>query len=289
MKIKIKTPAKINLFLDVIERDKNNYHKIITIFQAITLFDKIIIKESEYDKIISNIKSLETTDNLIFRAINLIREKYNINKKFYIKLNKNIPIGAGLGGGSSDAAAVILGLIKKYHIPINKKEILKLGMSIGSDVNFFLNGCKTQIGEGYGNILSPISTNFKYYIILIYPDIHISTKENYKMLSKNMFKKGEKYLDEIYSAIKEKKVDKLINNLYNIFEYNTFKRYYEIKEIKEELLKEGANNALMSGSGSSVYAICKEKNKAKKIYKKLKKKYKNIYLIAPYYGDVQIK
>jgi len=166
--------------------------------------------------------------------------------------------------------------------------MLDLGKELGADVNFFINRSGIQYGEHYGEKLTPLKFRGNYYIILIYPDIHISTKDNYKKLKPSDFNNGEIHLKNMLSAIRKKNVDKLISNIYNIFEKGTVKLYPIIKEVKEDLSARGVENALMSGSGSAVYGLIRDRIKAKKILKILKKKYKKIYLVKPYYDGVQI-
>jgi len=282
-RIRLKAPAKINLFLDISEQDSNGFHKIVTLFQAIDLFDELKIEksgESEIDII---------PDNIIIEnnIINKVIKKISSGNGYRIRLYKNIPIGAGLGGGSSDAAATLIGIAALENHKYREEELTDILSSIGKDSPFFIQG-GTQIGINYGETLESEDVDFEYYIILIYPGYEISTKKVYNSISSRDFRKGEKNLEKIITAIKEKNLDKLVNNLYNIFEIVIFKEYSDLLDIKEELIKNGADNALVSGTGSTVYGIFKERSKAVEVYNKLRRVYKKIYLVKPYYRGVTI-
>ncbi len=283
--IAVKVPAKINLFLDVIGREKKGYHKIITIFQAVSIFDRIVIKKSTRNKIIVNNESLKNKHNIVEDAVNIIKKKYQLSENFIIKINKKIPIGAGLAGGSADAAAVLWGINKLYRLNISYKELVCMGKKLGKDVPFFFHG-GMQIGKNHGDVLIRVSTDFNYYILIIYPDFEISTKGSYKELKVKEFNKGKNNLNRILFALQNKNIDGMTKYLYNVFEKNAFKKYPVLMKIKKDLIENGAESALMSGTGSAVYGITKDKKKAKEINKKLKLKYKNIILLKPFYNGL---
>lgn len=284
-KISVKVPAKINLFLDVVRREKKGFHKIITIFQAVSIFDRIVIRKSTLNKVIVNNKSLKNKHNIVEDAVRIIKKKYQLSENFIIKINKKIPIGAGLAGGSADAAAVLWGINKLHHLDISYKELICMGKKLGKDVPFFFHG-GMQIGRNYGDVLSRVSTDFNYYILIIYPDFEISTKESYKGLKVKEFNKGKNNFNKILFALQNKKIDDMIKNLYNVFEKNAFKKHPVLMKIKRDLMENGVESALMSGTGSAVYGITKDKKKAKEINKKLKLKYKNIILLKPFYNGL---
>ena len=281
-KITIKAPAKINLFLDVIDKEKQGFHRIITLFQAVTLFDRIIIKKSDNDRITVNNDQLKGKPNIVEDVINCYRKRYKITQKFNIKIKKNIPVGAGLAGGSTDAAAVLWGINRLLGLNLSFNELRSISVSIGKDIPFFFSG-GIQIGRRYGDILSRLSIKFKYYILIVYPGFEISTKESYKMLKKKDFNRGKESLKEDYFSIKEENLDRLTGNLYNIFEKKAFKKYPILKNIKNDLIKNGAENALMSGTGSAVFGIFKKKKNIKKVNKKLKNKYKSVIFVKPFH------
>ena len=287
-KISIKTPAKINLFLDVIEREKAGFHKIITLFQAVSLFDEIIIKKSKTTRIHVNKGQLNDKHNIVEDVIDAYRKKFGIQQDFKITIKKKIPIGAGLGGGSSNAAAVLWGINQLLDLNLPYKELVQMGQNIGKDVPFFFYG-GTQFGRHYGEVLDKIDIKLDYYILIVYPELEISTKESYRELKVADSNKGKKHLKQVSQALKSGNSNILIRNLYNIFEKNAFKKFPVLKEIKDELIENGAENALMSGSGSAIFGIFKNKKNVKKANKNLKKKCKCVILVEPfYYGLINV-
>ena len=282
-KVIINTPAKINLFLDVIAREKSGFHSIITLFQAISLFDTIIVKKSRENRIIVNNKQLKGRHNIVEDVVEYYRQKYGIQQNFSIKIKKRIPIGAGMAGGSSDAAAVLWGINRLMDLNLSYEELVQIGQAIGKDVPFFFHG-GIQFGTHYGEILEKVNIKLDYYILAVYPDFEIPTKESYQGLERKDFnKKGKKYLQQVHQAEKCVDSDILVKNLYNIFEKNAFNKFPVLKEIKDKLLENGADNALMSGSGSVIFGLFKNKKNAKKINKKLKNEYKYVILVEPFY------
>ncbi len=284
-KIVIKSPAKINLFLDVVERGKSGFHKISTVFQAISLFDKLTIKVSNNNKININNRSLQNRPNIVEKVLEIYKKEYNVKEKFNIKIKKNIPVGAGLAGGSSDAAAVITGINRLLNLSLSYEELVNIGKQIGKDIPFFFNGA-TQIGSNYGEVLRPLHTGMEYFILLIYPGFEISTKESYKNLNPEDFNKEGSVLDNLISGMKRCDIKSTSMSLYNIFENNAFEKYSVIREIRNDICNTGALNVLMSGTGSTVFGIFQNKKNIKKANKKLKQKYKNIILAKPFYNGL---
>lgn len=288
----IKTPAKINLFLDVIAREDNGYHKIVTLFQTISLYDSLEITKSDAKTIILLLSSQlpyrpQIRHNIVKDVINKLHSLGYTRENFQIILTKQIPVGAGLGGGSSDAAATLIGINDLLNLNISDDDIEKILSTIGCDAPFFVKG-GLQLGIHYGEMLDTINTAFKYYILLVYPGFQVSTKTAYKLLNKSLFRKGEKKLENIISAIDEKNLDKLICNLYNIFEEVVYKKYPELYAIKKHLIAEGAENALLSGTGSVVYGIYKDEEKAKEVFRRIVRLYKIVIPAMPVYTGVKI-
>ena len=178
--IYIKARAKINLNLEVLGKREDNYHNIKSIFQKINLYDEIKIKKLKIDKfkMITNIKELNNEENIIYKAYKKLKEKYEQIKGIEIKLNKRIPIQAGMAGGSTDCAAFIVAMNKLFSLNLSKEKMKTLGKELGADVvPCFYN--RAVIVEGIGDIVTKIDTNFKYYIVIIKPEISCNTKEMY--------------------------------------------------------------------------------------------------------------
>ncbi len=278
--IYIKARAKINLNLEVLGKREDNYHNIKSIFQKINLYDEIKIKKLKIDKfkMITNIKELNNEENIIYKAYKKLKEKYEQIKGIEIKLNKRIPIQAGMAGGSTDCAAFIVAMNKLFSLNLSKEKMKTLGKELGADVvPCFYN--RAVIVEGIGDIVTKIDTNFKYYIVIIKPEISCNTKEMYNRLDEKEIKQKDT-TKKIIKALENHDIKILSNNLYNVFE-EVIENKEIIKELKEELIKYGAISSLMTGSGSAVYGIFKDKQTAKNAYEKLKDKY-NTYICTSY-------
>ena len=269
--LQIKCPAKINLTLDVVNRRSDGYHNLSMIMQTINLFDiiKISVCESQTPRISLRCenKNVPTDDsNLIVRAAKLFFEKSGISATAEIHLEKNIPVGAGLGGGSSDAAGTLTALNTLFDKPLSKECLAHMAKSLGADVPFFLNG-GCMLAEGIGEKLSPLPSLENVYIVLAKPEISISTAHVYKSL----------VLDDsichpdiksAMDALQQQDVDKLASAAGNVLESVVLKEHNIIAEYKEIMKDSGAAYSLMSGSGSSVFGVFRDKHSAEKALQK---------------------
>ena len=244
--------AKINLGLNVVERRKDGYHNIETVFYPIGLSDILEVEPSEtcQDYIFSS-SGIELggdpEDNLIVKAYRLLRSEYQF-PAVDISLIKQIPFGAGLGGGSSDAAFMLKALNEMFELKITTKKLEKYAAMLGADCPVFIKN-KPIFATGTGNVFTPIELSLKgYYLLLIKPEVHVSTPEAYSLVV------PEKPETSLVELIKQP-ISEWKNTIRNDFEKSVFSRYPAIKEIKQELYKMGAIYASMSGSGSSVYGI----------------------------------
>lgn len=281
MNIKVYAPAKINLNLEILGKLNNGYHKVDMIMQSIGLCDEITVKKSsntELSVCCSQDIGCSQEKNLAYKAA---REflKYIGEKNSGIRINilKNIPHGAGLAGGSADAAAVFYALNLFFNTKINNAEILNLANKIGSDVPFcFLGGCAHATEDGTKLTLIPGLKNC--FIVVVKPDINICTKEAYALcdnLKISKFKTSE----NIIELLKNNDLKKISKNIFNRFEEVLDNE--EIFEIKRKLCKNGALGAIMSGSGSAVFGIFENKISAEKCKMKLGKNYKQTFLCTP--------
>lgn len=271
--IYIKARAKINLNLEITGKREDGYHNIESVFQKINLYDELYIKKTDTNKLElqTNVTELNNEENIIYKAYIKMKEKYNNISGVKVKLNKKIPMQAGLAGGSTDCAGFILGINKLFNLNLSKKEIEEIGKLLGADVvPCFYN--KALKAEGIGDIITPIETQFKYYIVIIKPEISCNTKEMYKKLDERNDIIQEKSTNKIIEALKNNDIKLIAQNLHNVFEY-VAKENNIIQEAKEELMKNEAIGSLMTGSGSCVYGIFENKEKARKCYNNLKVKY----------------
>jgi len=272
--IEIKSPAKINIGLDIISKRADGYHNLQTIFYPLyELYDIIKIERSNEFSFTSSKKELNDDNNLIVKAKNLLEKKFSRKLPVKIHLEKNIPIGAGLGGGSSNAASVLLALNDMFNLGMKKEILIRYALELGSDVPFFIKA-KPSIGESRGEILTDVNLNITKPFLIVNPGIHISTKEAFANI-----KLKESKID--YKTISE-------DDLYNIslfyqlfkndFEEYVFKTYHEIRDIKNLMIDKGALFSLMSGSGSTVYGIFNDIETADNVRKSFPSKYLSMVL-----------
>ena len=279
--MKLKSYAKINLFLDIKRKREDGYHEIETIFQTVNLYDSIYLKDYPEKILLSSDYPWLPLDerNLAYKAAKLLRHYAGIKKGVQIEIKKRIPVGGGLGGGSSNAATVLLGLNKMWNLNLSLKELFGLGEKIGSDVPFFLQGGRC-LARGRGEKLTVLSNKPFFWVLLVCPDFAISTKEIYQKLNFRLTKKRNNnkisiildYLGNTY---------KTADNLFNKLEEKVFMLYPQMRKIKEDLLKEeNILGCLVSGTGSSLFGIVKDRKEGERLKGKLNKKYAaTIYLV----------
>ena len=267
--------SKINLNLLIMGKRKDGYHNIKSIFQKISLGDTLKISKSDKFEIISDIPSLNNENNIIYKAYTKLKELYDISP-VKVELDKKIPMEAGLGGGSADAAAFLHGINKLFSLKITKKELSKIGASLGADVVPLLYD-GALLATGIGSNIKKIKTNIKYYIVIVKPNYGSNTKEMYKEfdLKRNNIKELD-YTDDIIKALESNNLDLLKRKLYNVFE-DVYKEKDNLNEIKNKLIELNSISALLSGSGSSIYGLYDDKMEAERAYNKLKEEYE-VYL-----------
>ncbi|MBR3628140.1 MAG: 4-(cytidine 5'-diphospho)-2-C-methyl-D-erythritol kinase [Elusimicrobia bacterium] len=280
----VKAPAKINLYLEILNKRPDGYHNIESVMHTISLFDILEISERQDNKIelICENSTLPSNDkkNLVYRAAEKFKEQYGISKGIKIKLIKNIPMGAGLGGGSSDAAATILALNKIWKVNDDMKNLEILGSKLGADVPFFMSGGVAKI-SGIGDIVEKINTNLSLDFILVKPNFGVSTPYAYSKVK--------------FPLTNIRKIDNIINDLekgvfdfesakdlfFNRFEDFIFDEYQEIKQIRK-VLEELGCASLMSGSGATVFGLVHDKKNIDFILNELKKYSWNIWVASSF-------
>ena len=276
----VKARAKINLNLLVLDKREDNYHNIKSVFQKVNLYDEIYLKkinENEF-KMITNMGEINNKENIIYKAYMKLKEKYKNITGVQVRLNKKIPMQAGMAGGSTDCAAFIVLMNRLFDLKLSKEDMLQLGKELGADViPCFYN--KAIIAEGIGDVITKIDTNFKYYIVIIKPEISCSTKDMYKKIDTKKISQKDT-TKEIVKALESSNMEMLASNLYNVFE-EVIDRKDLIENIKQKLINNGAISSLMTGSGSAIYGIFKDKNAAKMAYESLKDKYQT-YICTSY-------
>ena len=258
----VHAPAKINLALKILRRRADGYHDIQSILQKVSLYDTLSLKLSPRQGITvtADDPSIPTDSyNLAYRAADLLLKQQKSTSGISVHIKKRIPAGAGLGGGSSNAAATLTGLNKLLQCNLTETDLLRLGAEIGADVPFFIYDQPSALAEGIGEQLSPVKIQVPLWLVIVFPCFSISTKwayENYRVLTnegKNI--RIFRYFKHLNSVLHI-----LINDLENV----VTKQYPEIQEIKHTLIQAGACGSLMSGSGSSVFGIFPDEQQAQK-------------------------
>jgi len=260
--MEINSYAKINLGLHILNKRQDEYHNIITVFQEIDFCDQISIEKSDDFIFETNVDWLDKKNNTCIQAFSATKQKFPNISNIKINLIKNIPPGAGLGGGSSNGTSILKGINELFALKMNHDELIELSKKISADSPFFVNG-GLQIGEGTGGDLSPIKSSLNgVYILLVMPDIKIDTKNAYKkcLLKDKTNIKFAGMLDEL------KNYDLSSELFYNDFEVYVFKTHPEIGKIKLTILDLGAKYASLSGSGSTVFGIFSNKKDALKAH-----------------------
>lgn len=257
----IVSPAKVNLFLKVLSKRPDGYHNIVSIVDIISLYDIILIEELEDDVVIVNDDRgvlPEGQANTIYRAAVLLKKMYNIRSGVKIFVEKHIPIGSGLGGPSSNAAAVLKELVRIWNLKITVDELADIGKEIGADVPLFVFN-KSCIMRGIGEKISPVQLPLLWYLVA-YPDEMVSTKRVYEGLKIVLTKKENdiKLMEQFFS------VRDVAGLLENDLETVAIPMCPIIKSLKERMIEAGAIGALMSGSGSSVFGIFENEMGAEK-------------------------
>ncbi|MCX5850010.1 MAG: 4-(cytidine 5'-diphospho)-2-C-methyl-D-erythritol kinase [Deltaproteobacteria bacterium] len=260
-------PAKINLFLRVLRKRADGYHDIVSLMQKITLYDELIFSPRPKGIILncpgSNLSANE--DNLVIRAAKCIFDYCNYPSGMEITLYKKIPMTAGLGGGSSDAATTLKALNKICSLKLKKEELLRLGAKIGADVPFFIFG-NTALASGIGDKLKHLPNLPQLNLLLIKPPFDLSTKMVYKNLNLRLTRGKNNYSIPRFFALSD-----IVQGLYNDLESVSLEIYPELADFKKMLLSHGALGALMSGSGPTVFGIFRNGKEAKKALESIKK------------------
>ena len=280
--IKLKSRAKINLSIDVLGKRQDGYHLVEMIMQTIDLYDLIEINEKDNDQITIKSTSDEIPldcNNLVYKAANLIKKTFNINKGVEIHIKKNIPVAAGMAGGSSNAAAVLVGLNKLWNLNLSNQQLEKIGLKLGADVPFCING-GAVLASGIGEELTPIKGLTKDVCILVCkPDLFVSTKEVYECIdSKDIDKRpNNKFLIE---CLKNEDTRQLAENMFNVLEGVTMDKHPVIQQIKDIMTNNRALGAMMSGSGPTVFGLYENREDAVKCKAILEKQFKQTFVVA---------
>lgn len=277
-----KSPCKINLFLDIKSKREDGYHLIESLFHTIDLFDIIKIEENKEFKISTSGKyklNDNEEDNIVAKIFYHFKNEMGFKKNYKINIEKNIPTGAGLGGGSSNAATIIKFFWEELNINPDSR-LIESFSKFGADIPFFIKGGLSWV-SGIGEKIYSFDFTLPYKIILIFPNINVSTKLAYSKFTENDFNKSDIFyiknlLDDFAVKNKEINFEDLYSHTYNIFEKNVFNIEPKIKEYKEKAENEIKRKICMSGSGSSLFALYDKDENIDEDYNKLKNIFENL-------------
>ena len=288
--IQLKSRAKINLSIDVLGKREDGYHLVEMIMQTIDLFDKIKIFSLKEDTIIIESNSLDIpldSTNIVYKAADLIKKQYNIKEGVKIIIEKNIPIAAGMAGGSSNAAAVLVGLNQLWQLKLSENKLKELGLKLGADVPFCIGG-QTALAENIGEKLTKIDgLSENIFILVCKPELFVSTKEIYEEIDSKIIEKrpNNKLLIQL---LKENKIQQIADNMYNVLEEVTRERYPVIEEIEKIMMENDALGSMMSGSGPTVFGLYINREDAENRKNKLLKKFSQVYIVKSHNKGVEI-
>lgn len=283
--ISLKALAKINLGLDVVRRREDGYHEVRMIMQTIHLYDRLDIKRTQEPgiQIQTNLSFLPVNENnLIYKAAKLLMDEFSITDGVSVKLDKRIPVAAGMAGGSTDAAAMLIGVNRLFSLGLTKRQLMERGVQIGADVPYcIMRG--TALAEGIGEALSPLPPMVKCPVLIAKPSISVSTKfvyQNLKLDDTTIHPDIDRLIDDI----KAKNLHDIAAHMGNVLETVTIPNYPVIDEIKKHMLSNGAVGAMMSGSGPTVFGLFDDEDTAKKAYKAMRSSHlaRQVYLTSVY-------
>ncbi|MEE1305538.1 MAG: 4-(cytidine 5'-diphospho)-2-C-methyl-D-erythritol kinase [Agathobacter sp.] len=283
--ISLKALAKINLGLDVVRRREDGYHEVRMIMQTIHLYDRLNIAKTQEPgiSIKTNLSFLPVNENnLVYKAGKLLMDEFDIREGVSVDLSKRIPVAAGMAGGSTDAAAMMYGINRLFSLGLSKKELMERGVKIGADVPYcIMRG--TALAENIGEELTELPAMVKCPVLIAKPQISVSTKFVYQnlKLDKNTVHPD---IDNLIAKIEANDLEGIAAGMGNVLETVTIPAYPVIAEIKEQMLKSGAVNSMMSGSGPTVFGLFRDQETAKKAYKEMKKSglARQVYLTSIY-------
>jgi 4-diphosphocytidyl-2-C-methyl-D-erythritol kinase len=285
------SPAKLNLYLDVVGRRNDGYHDLVTLFERISLCDRLRLTVTSSPKIVVTSSCPDIPcgpENLAYKAADLMRRAYGIKKGLRIHIQKNIPVGAGLGGGSSNAATVLLGCQKLFRLGLSKKTLIDHANSLGSDVAFFILGKKYAIGRGRGGELTPLTgLDRSWWHVLFFPPLKVLTKDVYDLLDKvekrsprgglagsilALTKKAPN-VNMLLPLLRKKDKFELDRKVYNRLSAIVLDSYSLVSELKSDLLNSGLDFVHMSGSGPTLFTVFGDARQARQVFRMAQRRF----------------
>ncbi len=283
--IQLKAMGKINLGLDVIRRRPDGYHEVKMVMQTVNLYDKVRITVNAKPgiRVSTNLPFLPVNENnIVYKAAQLLIDAHDLNQGVTIELEKHIPVAAGMAGGSTDGAAVIFGMNRLFRLGMSRQQMMEAGLKLGADVPYcIMRG--TALSQGIGEILTPLPGMPDCHILIARPGISVSTKFVYENLKLDQIHRHPD-IDGVVSAIEAGDLKRMADKIENVLESVTIPAYPVIEDMKALMKKQGALNALMSGSGPTVFGIFEDEQRARTAFEAMKESQlaKQIFLARPF-------
>lgn len=278
----LKTPAKINWFLSVLGKRADNFHEIFSLMQGVSVFDELMFQHSD-GVYVQTEAAIPVSENLVYKAAVLLREKLSVKNGAAITLKKEIPLSAGLGGGSSDAACALTGLNKLWNLGLSIGELLRYAEQVGSDVPFFLNG-HFAVVEGRGEKVTLLKTGSSISLLLVKPHISVSTAWAYAKINRGMLNpeltKKDNNIKLFSQALDRRDFEAIASMMKNDLETPVIGEFRIIAELKKTLLETGAKASLMSGSGPTVFGVFENIKEAESAVSRMEKSFPDIWCRA---------
>lgn len=285
--LSLKAMGKINLGLDVLGRRENGYHDVKMIMQSVEIYDRILMSKTEEPGIVltTNRSFLPTDEsNLAYKAAKLLMDEFELEGGFAIDLRKFLPVAAGMAGGSTDAAAVLVGMNRMYRLGLNQEQLMQRGVTLGADIPFcIMRG--TVLSEGIGEILTPLPAAPKCHVLIAKPGISVSTKYVYEQIDSHEIQRHPD-IDGLIEAIKSQDLKGVATLMENSLELVTKNQHPIIGDIEAFMVERGALGAIMSGSGPTVFGLYDDERKARAAFEQLKEARlaKQVYLTGFWSG-----
>jgi len=283
--IKLKALAKINLTLEVLAKRPDGFHEVRSVIQTINLYDSFSFQPGRGIVIRCDNKDWRPQQSLVNRAANLLKEETGYPGGVVIEISKKIPLSSGLGGDSSDAAAVLVGLNRLWNLGISPGGLAEMASRLGSDVPFFLSG-GTALLQGRGEVVSPLPTMQKMQLVLLMPPVQSldnKTEKMYKSLNAGCYTNGRITEGLVMLLTRDEEITPA--NMFNVFEGVAYESFKGLDDYRQKFLQAGAESVQLAGSGPALFTIVKEKIKAEKIYTELKKQGLEVYLTETVGGE----
>lgn len=274
MEVTLKAYAKINLSLDITGKRNDGYHTLDSIMQTVSLFDLVTVSVNNHGEVSVECDGIQNEDNICYYAAKRFLEKTEINDGVNVKIDKAIPVSAGMGGGSTDAAAVLNALNKIYDYPLKSEELCEIALTLGADVPFFIKG-GTMRAAGIGELLTPIYNNLSYTLVILKEGEKPSTKHMYEKID-GRDKNKNNYTAALIKAIKKNDFEAFTQNIGNDFD-----ELWENQKVKSDLYNLGAKKVCLSGSGPTVFGVFEKTSEALNAAARLRETYNEVYTAVP--------